>query len=276
MTKEEKTEQETPMTKRIFHKIILTVCLILALVSSLYVPAFADEGTLNTGAASEQSGESVLGSSEPIVNNTETQGNTEESGQQTESAGSQESAEKKQQESAEESGLQDDSAAESRQAAKNNSLRSEDSLRAYTEITGTLPDSITGLDQLYYGSVANDSAAPFHNAEELQNILENGEETYAKAVWKKYRYDLYDPNFQGRGGCGALVIPSGEKYNKKKPDTDSSPDYADELLETTGHEYPKDGNGPFHADVSAKIEPVENGTLVNGALVESDENDFTL
>ena len=274
--KKKRQNRETPMTKRIFHKTMITVCLILALVSSLYVPAFADEGTLNTGAASEQSEESVLGSSEPIVNNTETQRNTEESGQQMEPAESQESIEEKQQESAEESGLQVDSAVESRQAAKNNSVMAINSLRTSTEITGTLPDSITGLDQLYYGSVEDDSTAPFHNAEELQNMLENGEETYAKAVWKKYRYDLYDPNFQGRGGCGALVIPSGEKYNKKNPDTDNSPDYADELLETTSHEYPKDGDGPFHADVSAKIEPVENGTLVNGALVESDENDFAL
>ena len=138
------------MTKRIFHKTMITVCLILALVSSLYLPAFADEGTLNTGAASEQSEESVLGSSEPIVNNTETQGNTEESGQQTESAELQESIEEKQQESVEESGLQVDSAVESRRAAKNNSVMAINSLRTYTEITGTLPDSITGLDQLYY------------------------------------------------------------------------------------------------------------------------------
>lgn len=146
------------------------------------------------------------------------------------------------------------------------------SLRSYTSITGTLPDSMTGLDKLYYGSVANDQTAPFHNAEELQNILENGDETYAQSVWKKYKYDLFDANYQRRGGCGALVTPSGKSYNKA--DANDRPDYADELLESTHHEYPKDGNGPFHNSVSAKIEPVENGTLVNGALVESDENAF--
>ena len=151
---------------------------------------------------------------------------------------------------------------------------SVNALRDYTSITGTLPDSITDLEKLYYGSVANDSTAPFHNAEQLQDILENGDESYAKAVWEKYRYDLYDPNFQKRGGSGALITPSGNKYDNKKPDTTGRPDYADELLESTGHEYPKDGNSPFHTSVDAQIEPVENGTLVNGALVESDENAF--
>ncbi len=148
------------------------------------------------------------------------------------------------------------------------------SIRPYSSITGVLPDSITGLEKLYYGSVANDPTAPFHNAEQLQDILENGDESYAKAVWEKYRYDLYDPNFQKRGGCGALIAPSGNKYDNKKPDTTGKPDYADELLESTGHAYPKDSNSPFHTSVEAQIEPVENGTLVNGALVESDKNAF--
>lgn len=79
--------------------------------------------------------------------------------------------------------------------AETKSLRANSS-RSYEEITGTLPDSITGLDKLYYGSVKNDSTAPFHNAEELQNILENGDLDYAKLIWKQYKYDLYDPNYQ--------------------------------------------------------------------------------
>ncbi len=144
--------------------------------------------------------------------------------------------------------------------AETKSLRANSS-RSYEEITGTLPDSITGLDKLYYGSVKNDSTAPFHNAEELQNILENGDLDYAKLIWKQYKYDLYDPNYQNRGGCKALMI-SGR------------PDYADELLESTGHEYPKDGNSPFHEKNLPEIDSVDNGELVNGALVENDENAF--
>lgn len=144
-------------------------------------------------------------------------------------------------------------------------------LRDYTVITGSLPDNISGLDKLYYGSVENDNTAPFHNAQELQEILENSDEDYARAVWEKYQYDLYDPNFSSRKGCGALYTPSGKKNN---PDSQDRPDYADELLQTTGHEYPKDEKGPFHADVSSQIDSIEEGTLVNGALVSSDENAF--
>ena len=144
--------------------------------------------------------------------------------------------------------------------AETKSLRANSS-RSYEEITGTLPDSITGLDKLYYGSVKNDSTAPFHNAEELQNILENGDPDYAKLIWKQYKYDLYDPNYQNRGGCKALMIAG-------------RPDYADELLESTSHEYPKDGNSPFHEETLPEIDSVDNGELVNGALVENDENAF--
>ena len=167
----------------------------------------------------------------------------------------------------------------------NVSLQSEEvpatnALRSYTEITGTLPNKITGLDKLYYGSVAKDNTAPFHNAEELQEILETKDEAYAREVWRKYRYDLYDPNFSKRGGAsGALLTPSGEKYKKddKKPSStnpNDKPDYADELLESTGHEYPKDEvGGPFHNNASPQIDSAE-GTLVNGALVENDESAF--
>ncbi len=158
---------------------------------------------------------------------------------------------------------------------KSEGVPSVNALRSYTAITGTLPDNITGLDKLYYGSVAKDDTAPFHNAEQLQNILENSDETYAREIWKKYQYDLYDPNFSGRGGCGALFTPSGKKYSDKKPPTTSTdrPDYADELLESTGHDYPKDGKSPFHNNSSSQIGPAD-GTLVNGALVENDENAF--
>lgn len=149
-------------------------------------------------------------------------------------------------------------------------------LREYTDITGTLPHNITGLDKLYYGSVADDITAPFHDAEGLRNILENEDEAYAKAVWQKYRYDLYDPNFEDRGGSGALLTPSGGKYSDKKPpiNPEDRPDYADELLESTGHEYPKDGNSPFHANIPSQIDSVQDATLVNGALVENDEDAF--
>lgn len=161
-------------------------------------------------------------------------------------------------------------------SSESDKVPSANTLRSYTAITGILPNGISGLDKLYYGSVAKDDTAPFHDANELQNILENSDETYAREVWKKYQYDLYDPNFSGRGGCGALLTPSGEKYSDKKPSSTNPadrPDYADELLESTGHEYPKDGESPFHSNSSSQIVPAE-GTLVNGALVKNDENAF--
>lgn len=161
-------------------------------------------------------------------------------------------------------------------SSESDKVPSANTLRSYTAITGILPNGISGLDKLYYGSVAKDDTAPFHDANELQNILENSDETYAREVWKKYQYDLYDPNFSGRGGCGALLTPSGKKYSDKKPSSTNPadrPDYADELLESTGHEYPKDGASPFHSNSSSQIVPAE-GTLVNGALVENDENAF--
>lgn len=159
---------------------------------------------------------------------------------------------------------------------KSEEAPSANALRSYTAITGTLPNGISGLDKLYYGSVAKDDTAPFHNANELQDILENSDETYAREIWKKYQYDLYDPNFSGRGGCGALLTPSGEKYSEKNliKYPDDRPDYADELLPSTNHEYPKDGDSPFHANVKSQIDAVKDGTLVNGALVENDESAF--
>ena len=223
------------MSKRNVIRGLLSICLVFVLISNTYFPAFADENISDSEMVSADS----IQQQEP----SEVQEQSEEPTQEV-------------QEQSEEP------------VAINNSLRS------YTDITGTLPDSVSGLDKLYYGSVENDLTAPFHNASQLRDILENGDEAYAKAVWKKYRFDLYDPNFQGRGGCGALMTPSGNKYNNKKPDANGKPDYADELLESTGHEYPKDGRSPFHTNIEAQIEPVENGTLVNGALVESDENAF--
>lgn len=159
---------------------------------------------------------------------------------------------------------------------KSEGAPSANALRSYTAITGTLPNGISGLDKLYYGSVEKDDTAPFHNANELQDILENSDETYAREIWKKYQYDLYDPNFSGRGGCGALLTPSGEKYSEKNliKYPDDRPDYADELLTSTNHEYPKDGDSPFHANVKSQIDAVKDGTLVNGALVENDESAF--
>ncbi|SHJ30892.1 hypothetical protein [Hespellia stercorisuis] len=150
------------------------------------------------------------------------------------------------------------------------------SLRNYTDITGILPNKISGLDKLYYGSVGNDPTAPFHDADALKDILENGDEAYARAVWRKYQYDLYDPNYSSRGGCGPLLTPSGGKYSENKPsqNPEDRPDYADELLASTGHEYPKDGDSPFHANIRPQIDAVKEGTIVNGALVENDESVF--
>ena len=45
-------------------------------------------------------------------------------------------------------------------------------------------------------------------------------------------------------------------------------------LTSTHHEYPKDGDSPFHANVKSQIDAVKDGTLVNGALVENDESAF--
>lgn len=272
------------MPKRKWIRSILSLCLILVLMSSTYLPAMADEESNGYVVSNEQEtehlqGEYTLPSQEDISEETqEIQENiekededileTSESETVSENVADENSANEANEESVEEL------------SADDNQEIATNSLRSYTDITGELPNSITGLDKLYYGSVAKDSTAPFHNAEELQDILENGEESYAQSVWKKYKYDLYDPNFSGRGGCGALMTPSGNaapKNNKKddKTDPNDRPDYADELLESTHHEYPKDGNSPFHNSVSAQIEPIENGTLVNGALVESDENAFT-
>lgn len=67
---------------------------------------------------------------------------------------------------------------------KSEGASSANALRSYTAITGTLPNGISGLDKLYYGSVEKDDTAPFHNANELQDILENSDETYAREIWK--------------------------------------------------------------------------------------------
>lgn len=144
-------------------------------------------------------------------------------------------------------------------------------LRNYYEIADSLLKYNLTLEQLYYGSVEKDATAPFHNAAELKEILENGEEEYARLVWQTYQYDLWDPNFHlGKGGCGSLYTPSGSK----KPRPGDRPDYADELLESTGHEYPKDGKTPFHENPEAEIIPVDNATLVDGVLIGNDKFSF--
>lgn len=130
------------------------------------------------------------------------------------------------------------------------------------DVIGTLPDGVTSLDQLYYGSVANDAEAPFHSAAELKSLLTNSSAAYAKSIWSQYQYDLYDPNFSKRGGCGALEITEGSL---------TKPDYSDKLLASTGHTYPKDGESPFHINPTGKIVAVKGMDLRDGNLVAPDD-----
>lgn len=138
-----------------------------------------------------------------------------------------------------------------------------------SKITSSLPSGIT-LDKLYYGSVAKDTTAPFHNAAQLKTLLENSSQSYAQEIWEKYQYDLWDPNFTGRGGCGALDLKTGSKFSPG-----GYPDYADELLPSTSHEYPKDSNGPFHNSPKAEINPVDATLTDDGVLLNEDEEQFT-
>ncbi len=136
-----------------------------------------------------------------------------------------------------------------------------------SEITGGMD-----LDKLYYGSVKNDDTAPFHDAAGLRELLKNSSSAHAKNIWEKYQYDLWDPNFSDRGGCGALDLKTGDKY---KESSTSLPDYADELLKSTSHEYPKDENGPFHNSPEAEIRPVDSTLTDDGVLLNEDEEQFT-
>lgn len=272
------------MPKRNVMKLIVSVCLVLVLLSNTCFLTLADEETTYTENVCEENTEQNQGSGDTElqdvneerpdeeIQNSETDG-TEEPEENVQTLEPEENTEEIILDEPEENGSEDIG------DGRNEDEFSDGEIAAYaqwpyTSITGTLPDQLTSLNQLYYGSVANDPTAPFHNADELKVILEGPDVNYAKSVWKKYRYDLYDPNYQERGGCGALVTPSGAKFDSKKTDENNRPDYADELLESTHHEYPKDGNTPFHEKLSAKINPVESGTLVNGGLVENDENIF--
>ena len=135
-------------------------------------------------------------------------------------------------------------------------------------ITSDLPSGVT-LEQLYYGSVAADDSAPFHNAAQLRALLDNSSKSYAEYIWNKYKYDLYDPNFSDRGGCKAQMITEGSV---------TRPDYADELLQLNDSgktwTYPKDSLSPFHNSLSATVKPAE-GVLKNGYLEGSDDEQFT-
>lgn len=136
-----------------------------------------------------------------------------------------------------------------------------------SEITGGMD-----LDKLYYGSVREDDTAPFHDAAGLRELLKNSSAAHAKSIWEKYQYDLWDPNFSDRGGCGALDLRTGSKY---KESSTSIPDYADELLESTSHEYPKDSSGPFHNSPKAEVRPVDSTLTEDGVLLNEDEEQFT-
>lgn len=55
------------------------------------------------------------------------------------------------------------------------------------------------LDYLYYGKVADDPDAPFHNADEFAALLEStGSYEGAQAMLDRYIYDLFDPNAKDR------------------------------------------------------------------------------
>lgn len=118
-----------------------------------------------------------------------------------------------------------------------------------------------GLDLFYYGNVAKDEECPFNDASSLRKMLTTLPEKDAKALWDKYKYDLYDPNcFAPSDNVGSNATSSSGKdvgydYNdygsgKKKNDY---PRFEDDLLA-----FPKDrSNSPFHTGVKDTVNPLK-------------------
>lgn len=126
-------------------------------------------------------------------------------------------------------------------------------------ISAILPKGLN-LDLLYYGNVARDADVPFSNADELRDLLSNSSLDAAKAIWEKYRYDLYDPNCFKDVACTQTGGKS-KTYGYGKGIT--YPNFSDDLLS-----YAKDeSNTPFHDVINDTVKPLsvalEDGLKIN-------------
>ena len=139
------------------------------------------------------------------------------------------------------------------------------------------------LEQLYYGSVSRDSKCPFSTAAELLDILTNSSEAQAKKIWDEYKYDLWDPNFSSRGGCGKYykeppqAATDDAEYPTRADNTSNRPDWADEKTilnqsSTKSLDYPKDSIGPFHGDATQEGIVGSGMKLTKDGILASDDS----
>lgn len=102
----------------------------------------------------------------------------------------------------------------------------------------------------------------FWDAQSLIDVLNHIIDTYgaemAKEFFHSFQYDLYDPNFSSRGGCGLIYHNAVNQPEKVLAQASGgTPDWADETLQTTHHAYPKDAKTPFHLVQNGGVEQIE-------------------
>ncbi len=107
------------------------------------------------------------------------------------------------------------------------------------------------------GSGAPITGLGFYDAQTLIDVLDHIISSYgqvkAKQFFQMFKYDLFDPNFAARGGCGPIYHDVDNPVRVLSQALGGTADWADETLATTGHAYPKDAKSPFHIAASGGV-----------------------